>query len=230
MTSVENFLVPDEELVFWWETPVGYFPLPIENIAENMQRAEETVGELAPPELKSSVGPVVAALTDLLLELSSRNLVYAGVGRHLSPIDESVVTSTLILTVQATGPVQNPRLVLKEFLNRKAEAGEKAEITKVDFEADRPVIFFEQVKSYPSPEFPGQQPPPPGASSDVYQIEVLIPSKDGRKMAVVEFATPFVSHGPAYRTMVAQVANSITFEQPAEPTSGGRSIMDALGG
>ena len=199
----------------WAEIPTGYFPLPLEDIDTSMARAEEVLTELAPDEVRSAISPVVSTLTVLLQQLAARNTVYCGVGRHLSAVDGSVITSSLVLSHQTVGEKRNPRLVLKDLARKKADAGERGQADLVDV-AGRPMFFFERTNMLPTPRLPGQPPVPEDSESPVFQLEAMVPSEDGSELVSIDFSTPMESHGPEFRAMVVQLAASVSFEPPQQ--------------
>ncbi len=201
----------------WAEIPTGYFALPIDDIENSMARAEEVLTELAPDELRSAVAPVVSTLTVLLGELAARDTVYCGVGRHLSAVDGSVITSSLVLTLQEAGEKRNPRLVLKDLAKLKVEAGERGQADLVDV-AGRPMFFFERTRMLPTPRMPGTPEVPEGELSPVFQLEAVVPSDDGTELVAIDFSTPMEAHGPEFRGMVVQLAASVSFEPPPAET------------
>ena len=221
------------ELPVWFQVPTGYFPLPLDGIEESMERAESLLSELAPPDQQAVIGPVVGALTSLLLELADRDAVYCGLGHHLSAVDGGVVTSTLVVSLQLTGGAGDPRLLLGEMLRRRAaeEWQGQADLVTV---LGRPVLFCEGERALPTPHLPGADAVAEDATSPVFVLEALIPSDDGTVLAAVEFATPFLENGPEFRAMMVDLAGSLTFDPPAdEPgaaeTAPMSSIRAALG-
>jgi hypothetical protein len=207
--------------MIWAEIPTGYFPLPIDDIEASMARAEEVLIELAPDELRPAVAPVVSTLTVLLEQLAARDTVYCGVGRHLSAVDGSVITSSLVLAHRDVGEKRNPRLVLADLVKLKAEAGERGQVDLVDV-AGRPMFFFERTQKLPTPRMPGAPPVPEDSVSPVFQIEAVVPSEDGSELVAIDFSTPMESHGPEFRAMMVQLAASVSFEPPVPESVGQR--------
>ena len=197
----------------WAEIPTGYFPLPIDDLEASMARAEEVLTELAPDELRSTIAPVVSTLTVLLRELAARNTLYCGVGHHLSAVDGSVVTSSLVLAHQDVGEKRNPRLVLGDLARMKADAGERGQADLVDV-AGRPMFFFERTRQLPTPRLPGRPEVPEDSLSPVFQLEAVVPSDDGSELVAIDFSTPQEAYGPEFRAMVVQLAASVSFEPP----------------
>jgi hypothetical protein len=220
MNSIETLLNPGEvaEDVVWVEVPTGFVALPLEDIGDRMANAETVVGELAPDELREVVGPLVGVLSEFLRDLVARRVVYCGIGRHLSALDSSVLTSSLVVSLQAFPEERNPRLVLKDLVRAKADAGERAQVDLVHVD-DRPMLFAERVVDLPTPRFPGQPDVPPDSLTSVFQLEALVPSEDGTRLVGIEFSTPFAAHGPEFRTMVVTMAASVSFTEPAAPPS-----------
>lgn len=63
----------------------------------------------------------------------------------------------------------------------------------------------------------------------VFQLEAFVPSADGSRLVNIEFATPFESHGPEFRTMLVQVAMSVSFGPPPGPSGLTTKIGQVLG-
>jgi hypothetical protein len=211
-----------DETPVWVELPVGFAPLPTDDIDQRMATAEAVLAELAPEQLKGAVRPVVGALTYFLHDLAARNALYCGIGHHLSAVDGSTVTSSLVVSLQRFWEERNPRLVLKDLLQTKLDAGDRGQSDLVDL-ANGPVLFFETTLVMPTPQLPGLPPVPDGSTTRIFQLEALVPSADGTMMAAIEFSTPFESYGPEFRTMAA----SVSFTEPAAKP---RSISQVLNG
>ena len=215
-----------DETPVWVELPVGFAPLPTDDIDQRMATAETVLAELAPEELRAAVGPVVGVLTYFLRDLAARNTLYCGVGRHRSAMDDSTVTSSLVVSLQRFWEERNPRLVLKDLLAAKLDAGDHGQSDLVDLD-NGPVLFFETTRVMPTPQLPGQPPVPDGSTTRVFQLEALVPSADGTTMAAIEFSTPFESYGQGFRTMIVMMAASVSFTEPATTF---RSISQVLSG
>jgi hypothetical protein len=215
---------PEPDLSVWGDIPEGYTALPLKDITGSLERAAALVTELAPEELRPLVEPTSAALTALLLDLADRNAAYCGLGRHLSPGDGEVLTSTLVVAVQSTGAEGDPRQLLGEMASRldvDPKDGE-TELSLVDL-LGTPVLFHETVRELPTP-LEGNE----NATTPVFTIETLVASADGSKLAAVEFATPFIAHGPEFRMMMVEFAASLSFDPPP-PEPEANSIRAALG-
>ncbi|WP_042372557.1 hypothetical protein [Streptacidiphilus neutrinimicus] len=215
---------PQPGLSVWGDIPEGYTALPLKDVTGSLERAATLVTELAPDELRQFVEPTAAALNALLLDLADRNAAYCGLGRHLSPGDGEVVTSTLVVAVQSTGAEGDPRQLLGEMAARLDVDGEDedTEVSLVDL-LGVPVLFHETVRDVPTPLDEDES-----ATTAVFTIEALVASEDGSKLAAVEFATPFIAHGPEFRMMMVEFAASLSFDPPPpEPEAG--SIRAALG-
>jgi hypothetical protein len=231
----------DELTAIWVEIPTGYVPLPVDDIHENMAVATEVVGEQASEEQRPAVSALIGVLTSYLSALAARNGLYCGVGHHLSAVDGSAITSSLVVALQEFPEKVNPRILLKDLALTKWEAGDRGQVDLVDVQG-RPMLFFESDLELPTPELPGMPEAPEGSTSKVYQLEALVPSDDGSKLVSIEFSTPFVPHGSEFRAMVVLMAASVSFTPPptpssSDPDSGGdggptrfTSITDALKG
>ncbi|WP_042385693.1 hypothetical protein [Streptacidiphilus melanogenes] len=215
---------PEEGIRIWAEIPEGYTALPLKDISGSLERAAALVTELAPEELQGFVAPTTAALSALLLELADRSAAYCGLGRHLSPGDGLVLTSTLVVTAWNTGAEGDPRQLLGELASRidVDPEDDETELSLVDL-LGTPMLFHETVRDLPTPLDEDET-----ATAPVFTIEALVASRDGSKVAAVEFATPFLTHGPEFRMMMAQFAASLSFDAPPpEPEAG--NIRSALG-
>lgn len=225
-----------EPTAIWVEIPTGYVSLPTDQIRENMAAATDVLGEQASAAQRPTVEAMIRLLTACLESLAARNGLYCGIGRHLSVVDGSAITSSLVVSLQEFPEEVNPRVLLKDLTLTKAEAGERGQVDLVDVEG-RPMLFFERDRLLPAPRLPGQPEAPEGAMTKVFQLEALVPSDDGSKLVAIEFSTPFVAHGPEFRAMVVMMASSVSFDPPpaAADDAGPRavrysSVADALGG
>lgn len=228
----------DDRLDFWIELPTGYFPLPLENIDEALATAEANLRELAPEDRRPMLSAVVGTFTVLLDELQARNTAYCGLGWHTAE-DGAIVPSSLVVSLQTFPERRNPRLLLKDMVEIRAEAGEHGQVDLVDLESG-PALFFESVLSLPRPRVPGPDAAPeaervsepaqdvPDQNADVYQLQALVPSADGTKLAAIDFSTPDVPHGPRFRAMMVLMANSVSFTAP--PGSGDAEGAQAAAG
>lgn len=219
-----------DELDVWVELPPGYIPLPLHDVDATLAAAEENLRELAPEDQQPLLSAVVGTFTLLLDQLQERNAAYCGLGWHTTE-DGTVVPSSLVVSIQPVRERRNPRLVLKDLIELRAEAGEHGQIDVVDLE-DGPALFFESVVTLPRPQIPGQ-PPNQNPDAEVYQLRALVPSGDGTKLASLDFSTPDIPHGPRFRAMMVLMANSVSFTAPPGPDGDGttaQSINQILGG
>lgn len=212
----------------WVEIPTGYFPLPLNDVSDNMERAESVLSDVADEEQKPQIQAVTGVLSVLLSDLANSGALYCGVGRHVASTDDSVVTSSLVISYQEYEGSRNPRLLLKDLLQAKADADERGQADLVDV-LERPMLFFERIRRLPTPQFPGQPPVPEDATTPVHQLEAFIPSADGSKLAKIDFSTPFVEHGAEFRAMVVNLAASVSFEPPATSAESSSRIRQLLG-
>lgn len=211
---------PEPGLGVWGDIPEGYTALPPQDINCSLERAETLVAVSAPEELRP-FPESTTALNALLLDLADRNATYCGVGRHLSPGDGEVLTSTLVVAVRSTGAQSDPRRLLGDISSRLGvdPGDEVTELSLVESHGT-PVLFRETVRALPAPlDEDGT------ATTPVFTIEALVASADGSRLAVVEFATPFVAHGPEFRMMTVEFAASLSFEAPPPETGGVRSAL-----
>ena len=222
---------PDEELNFWVELPPGYFPLPLTDVESTLATAEANLRELAPPDKQELLAAVVGTFTLLLEDLRDRNTAYCGLGWHTAELDGAIVPSSLVVSLQRFPERRNPRLVIRDLVELRAEANEHGQVDVVDL-TPGPALFFESVLTLPRPQLPGQ---PPNAEPDaeVYQLQALVPSEDGAKLVAIDFSTPDIAHGPQFRAMMVLMANSVSFTPPPgspEAGSAAQSISQILGG
>ncbi|MBR7829456.1 hypothetical protein KDK95_24330 [Actinospica sp. MGRD01-02] len=215
----------------WLGIPPGYLPLPVVDSADRLAEALPTLVELCPPESRDLLFSTVDTFALLLSELEQRNTVFCGLGWHTAPDDEStLVASSLVASLQTTGGERNPRLVLGDLIKVSADADDHAQADLVDL-PNGPALFFESVRSLRKPRLPGEEGDP--GRADVYQLEVIVPSEKGDRLAVLEFSTPQVEYGVYYREMMVLLAHSVAFNPPPgseEQGTSARKIHDALGG
>lgn len=233
--AAERGETADGRLDFWIELPKGYFPLPMENIDEALAAAEANLSELAPLDRRPLLSAVIDTFAVLLDELQERNTAYCGLGWHTAE-DGAIVPSSLVISIQTFPQRRNPRLVLKDMVEIRAEANEHGQVDLVDLEPG-PALFFESVLTLPRPRVPGEGRSPEGAAAagavaapnaEVYQLQALVPSADGTKLAAIDFSTPDIPHGPRFRAMMVLMANSVSFTAP--PGSGGAASSQGLAG
>jgi hypothetical protein len=198
----------------WVAMPPGYFPLPLDDVQGSLARAESVLTAIADAQQQQpQIKAVIGVLRVFLSDLASCGALYCGIGRHTSPVDDTVVTSSLVISYQEFEGGRNPRLVLKDLVQAKADADERGQVDLIDV-LERPMLFFERTRHLPTPQLPGQPAVAEGATSAIYQLEASIPSDNGDKLATIEFSTPFESHGPEFRSMVVQLAASVSFKPP----------------
>ncbi|HTJ68073.1 MAG TPA: hypothetical protein VL551_11135 [Actinospica sp.] len=232
ITDLLNNLAPaqDEEGPNVWVTlPPGYLPLPVEDPAARLSEAEPVLAELCPPDRQELLYATLNTFAVLLTELERRNTVYCGLGWHTAE-DGSIVSSTLVVSLQPTGEERNPRLVLGDLVQAAANADDQAQADLVDLPGG-PALFFESVRSLRKPTLPGQVGDP--GRADVYQLEVIVPDGKGELLAVLEFSTPRVEYGTRYREMMVLLANSVSFTPPpgsADENASSQQIHNLLGG
>lgn len=226
----------EDRLDFWIELPRGYFPLPMDDIDTTLATAEANLRELAPEEQRPLLSAVVDTFAVLLEQLQERNTAYCGLGWHTAE-DGTIVPSSLVISLQQFPERRNPRLVLKDLVEIRAEAGEHGQVDVVDLKPG-PAMFFESVLTLPRPRVPGQGTEPAesnaaGPNADVYQLQALVPSPDGTKLAAIDFTTPDIPHGPRFRAMMVLMADSVSFTAPPGTEDAGgtaQSISKILGG
>jgi hypothetical protein len=219
-----------ERLRLWVELPAGYLPLPLDDIDNALATAEANLRELAPEQQRPLLSAVVGTFAVLLEQLQERNTAYCALGWHTAE-DDAVVPSSLVVSIQPFPRKRNPRLVIRDLVERRAAAGEHGQVDVVDLSRG-PALFFETVLTLPRPRLPGEPAGGP-ADAEVYQLQALIPSADGTKLAAIDFSTPDVPHGPRFRAMMVLMADSVSFTPPPGSEDAGetaRSINQILGG
>lgn len=221
LTSNED--LPDDDL--WIRIPPSYSAMPLEDASDRLGTADSLIMDVAFHDVRAQTKVLIDALKVFLDDLVTAGALYCGIGRHTSPEDDVVVTSTLVVSHQKYVGIRNPRLLLSDLLSAKSEANEQGQADLVDV-VERPMLFFERVRTLPTPQFPGHPDVDEDATSPVFQLEAHIPSDDGRELVVIEFSTPFISHGPLFRTMVVEIAASVSFEPPEQ--SGKNSRIEQL--
>ncbi|HEX3785698.1 MAG TPA: hypothetical protein VHX38_39105 [Pseudonocardiaceae bacterium] len=151
-------------------------------------------------------------------ELAARNVLYCGLGHHVSVVDGSTITSSLTVGLQQFPEKANLRLILRDFVMAKYETGERGQ---VDVEG-RPVLFVESTRELPAPQLPEQESGASGATSPVFQLEATVPAEDATKLVTMEFSTPFVSYGTEFRAMMVQLAASVSSSNRSHQPNTGR--------
>lgn len=218
-----------DALDFWVELPPGYIPLPLQDPEETLAAAQSNLEELTPEDNRDLLAAVIGTFTLMLDQLQERNAVYCGLGWHTTE-DGTVVSSSLVASIQPVREKRSPRLVLKDMIQLRAESGEHGQVDVVDLE-NGPALFFESVATLPRPQIPGR-PPNENPDAEVYQLQALVPSDDGTKLVALDFSTPDIPHGPRFRAMMVLMANSVSFTAPAGAGAGStaQSIGRILGG
>lgn len=219
----------EQEITVWLNMPEGYLPLPVRDGVAKLAEAEPVLSELCPPERQPLLYATLGTFATLLAELEERGTVYCGVGWHEAP-DDTIVSSTLVVSLQHMGDPRDPRLVLGDLVTAAANAGDKGQADLVDLPGG-PVLFFERTRSLPEPLLPAQESDP--GHADVYQLEAVVPQQKGEWIAAVELSTPQVDHGPLFREMMVLLADSVSFTPPPGAEAGNassRNIRDLLGG
>jgi hypothetical protein len=197
----------------WLAIPEGYAALPLENIPDTIAVTRQLVAELGPAAQHQLNDHVLDLLGFSLEALAERRTVYCGFGRHRSAVNGQLITSSLVVTLLEFPEERNPRLVLRDLLLGKDNAGEAGQADLVDL-PNGPVLFFERTRMLPRPAAPGQHVLAESTESPVWQLEAFVPSPEGDELATIEVSTPLVEHGPQYRTLVVTMAAGVTFKPP----------------
>lgn len=199
------------------EIPPGYNEIPLGDLDTLMRTAGPVLTESVPDRMRDDVPNVLGTLHFMLATLAANNALYSGVGLHrtAAAVSERVAVSWLTVSSFEYGEEQNPRLVLSELINAKAEKKSRGKLAIVEGPAV-PILYFEWTEKHAAPaiaSYPVTSGPP-----EVFQIEVAVPSTDGTSIAVVELSTTDPETGPQYRGMVLDMAASVTFPQPPSDT------------
>lgn len=234
INDVLRSAAPVVEDAVWFAAPEGYVPLPTDHISQAMTNSMMFLRDIiVEEEQQDALVALCAALRVFLEDLAASNVVYCGVGRHLAAEAKKPITSSLTVACQRFDDEErNPKILLKNLLEEKAESGQRgqAEIVEID---DLPVLFFETTRELPNPWFPGQPEVSEGALNSVFQLQAVVPSENGTRMATIDLSTPFADHGPEYRAMIVMMAMTVSFDppigsaRPANPIP--TSIESALG-
>jgi hypothetical protein len=221
-----------EENRLWVRVPPGFLALPIGPGAERtLVDAGEYLRELLPERQRELLPSVIGTMTALLDLLARDGALYAGVGAHTAE-DGEWVTSTLVVSAHALNQKRNPRLALRDYVEVMAADGDHGQVEMVGLPDGRSALSVERVAQLPARQLP-DEPPQPGVMVGVYQLQLIVPSSDGSRMAVLEFCTPYVAQGPDFRAMMIWFAVTVAFEPPTGSEEGGstsRAITDVLGG
>ncbi len=208
--------------------PPGYSSIPLDNVSSTLQESESVLLDIAGAESEHQINAMLRTLHAFLSELVSNGALYCGIGRHAPNADGTAVTSTLVISYQEYQGTRNPRILLNDLLQAKTNAGEQGQADLVDV-LEHPTLFFERTQTLPTPQLPGQAEVPDDQTTSIYQLEASVPSEDGSKIAIIEFSTPFRDYGPEFRTMVVQLASSVSFDPPAQPPESTNKIQQLLG-
>lgn len=215
----------------WLRIPPGFARLPIEGAATTLAQIGVYLRDLLPERQRALLPTVIGTMTGLLDLLAANGALYVGVGAH-STDDGTWITSTLVVSAHQLGDKKNPRIALRDYVTVMSEAGDEGSVEMVELPDGRSALAVENVARLPVRRLP-DEPAASGETTGVYQLRLIIPSSDGRRMAVLEFSTPFVTYGPEFRAMMIWFATTVSFEAPARSEEGSatsRSIASALGG
>jgi hypothetical protein len=218
----------NDGIPLWAAIPPGYFSLPLNDVTASMERAESVLDEFADDAQKPQIHAMTGVLGVFLSDLASCGALYCGIGHHASPQDGTPVTSSLVISYQEYEGSRNPRLLLKDLVQAKAEANERGQVDLVDV-LERPTLFFERIRRLHTPQLPGEPDVSESATSAVYQLEAFVPSANGDKLAAIQLSTVFEAQGPEFRAMMVQLAASVSFEPPAAEMDSSDRIRQLLG-
>ncbi|RJO72224.1 hypothetical protein D5S18_23995 [Nocardia panacis] len=188
--------------------PQGYMQMPLTDIGARFATVAQLTEELAPPDMKRLAHEVLPAYALMLEALAEMDARYCGIGRHTSSTGELVI-SCLTVCVVDSDEKRNPRLVLKELVTSRVEAGDAFGATEVLEVDGRPMLFAERVVGLPAPEIPGRA--QLADTTPTYQLEAVVPAGDGSTLAAIEMSTASVERGPEFRKMIVDIARSVAF-------------------
>ncbi|MBF6327447.1 hypothetical protein [Nocardia transvalensis] len=210
---------PADETTIRVAIPEGYIALPLQGIDDSISAATSLFEQLGPGGVSDAAPAVLRTLRTFLTRLSSLNVAYCGLGKHRSS-DGRTMTSTLVITASRYGEQRNPRLTLADYLSAKEGSAGCLNVEIIEISGNT-ILISDRVTRMPSPEFPtsGSEPDEP-TETEVYQIEAVVPSRDGSRIAVVELSTTFVESGEEYVPVVAALAGTIEFIAAPNPHLG----------
>ncbi|NKY61046.1 hypothetical protein [Nocardia flavorosea] len=203
------------------EIPHGYNEIPLGDLDALMQRVGPVITDSVPGQMRSDVPNVLGALHFMLATLAANNALYSGIGLHRTAESdiERIAVSWLTVSSFDYGEERNPRLVLSELIQTKAAANSQGKLAVVETPTV-PILYFEWTRKHVAPDILSY---PAADSTEVFQIEATVPSRDGTAIAVVEFSTADTEAGPQYRGMILDMAASVTFPEPP-PDMGSSSL------
>jgi hypothetical protein len=224
-------LNPDSEqpTAIWVEIPDGFAALPLEDIEPTIGRAEAVLRQVVPDRQRAALAPVTGALSYFLRQLAVRNTLYCGLGNHLSTVDGTRITSTLVVALQEFPEQRDPYLVLRDLIPAAVEPDQPAQVDLVQL-APGPVLFIETTRELPTPTIPGTSSVGVDTVTPVFQLQALVVSRDATKLVTVELSTPFVPYGPEFRTMMVLMASSVSFTAPPTSPESFAAKLEALDG
>ncbi|WP_327147368.1 hypothetical protein [Nocardia sp. NBC_01329] len=198
------------------DIPPGYNEIPLGDLDTLMQTARPVITASVPDRMRDDVPDVLGTLHFLLATLAANNALYSGIGLHrTAEVSGRVAVSWLTVSSFEYGEERNPRLVLSELINVKAEKKSRGTLAIIEGPAV-PILYFEWIEKHSVPVFASY--PVTSDTPEVFQIEVTVPSADGTSIAVVELSAADPDIGPQYRGMILDMAASITFPQPPSDT------------
>lgn len=195
------------------DIPPGYNEIPLGDLDTLMQTVRPIITESVPDQARGDVPNVLGTLHFMLATLAANNGLYSGIGVHriADTETERVTVSWLTVSSFGYGEERNPRLVLSELINAKAEKKSQGKLAIVELPLV-PVLYLEWIEKHAAPVIANY--PATSDFPEVFQIEVTVPSADGASIAVVELSTADPETGPQHRGMVLDMAASVTFPQP----------------
>lgn len=122
------------DIPLWIDIPQGYFALPLGNAATALDQAGSRLTDVADAGQRPLIHAVTGVLSVFLSDLAARGALYCGVGRHTSPSDGTIVTSSLVVSLLEFKGTRNPRLVLGDLVQVKADANERGQVGLVDLD------------------------------------------------------------------------------------------------
>jgi hypothetical protein len=222
----------EAEAGLWVKIPPGFLRLPLTNAATVLPQIATYINDLLPERQREVLPTVIGTLVGLLDLLAADGARYVGIGAHTAD-DGTWITSTLVVSDHKLGKEkQNPRIALRDYVLVMDQAEDQGNVEPLELPDGRSALSIEKVSQLPVRRLPGEQ-AGPGEMTGVYQLQLLVPSTDGRRLAALEFSTPYVAYGPEFRAMMIWFATTVAFEAPEDSEQGSavsRSITSVLGG
>ncbi|MFD3702830.1 hypothetical protein ACFWUP_06745 [Nocardia sp. NPDC058658] len=193
--------------------PGGYHELPLTDIPTAIARSESIVQRQL-GDAYDTFAEAAQVIANLLSDLREQNSCYCGIGQHAAP-DGILVTSWLTLSILKYDSARNPRLRIADLVAERT--------------TDRPDIYMEAVniggrtllfsESTPTYRVGADKSDDDRPTATIHQIEAIIPSDDGSRIATAILSTADIAYGQNFRPMMMSLAASIQFRSTTAGTS-----------